>query len=294
MTVIIPRYSGFCAGVKIAEKEIFKQIASGSKQPVYILGDLIHNQNYINFLKSKNILTVNDMAKIPKNSKVIIRTHGIDRKVEEDLHSKFEVIDLTCYKVKDLQKKILDYAQRGFFIFISGKKKHPEVIGLTSYTRDSYVISSKEELNQVLQDPFQFISPHCQKILITSQTTASRTLFEELCNSIPQKLRNHSIEISDSICSITSKREEHALKLQETADITFVVGDPKSSNANKLYRILREKQKTTTFFIADLNTLLNLNLHLKDYGTALVVSSSSTPSFVEQEICNYLEHVSST
>ncbi len=104
----IPRYSGFCPGVKLAEKNIFKA-KKNSKKQIYVLGKLIHNTQYINYLSKNEIFTVESLDKIPKGATVAIRTHGISQHVENELRKKTNILDLTCTKVKQLQKVIKEH-----------------------------------------------------------------------------------------------------------------------------------------------------------------------------------------
>jgi 4-hydroxy-3-methylbut-2-enyl diphosphate reductase len=95
----------------------------------------------------------------------------------------------------------------------------------------------------------------------------------------------------DSICSINTLREQEAAELQKDSELTIVIGDRISSNANKLYEILKksgEKRKQETVFVSNLKELLKTGLDLEKYHSALVVSSSSTPDFVEKELVDYL------
>ena len=96
------------------------------------------------------------------------------------------------------------------------------------------------------------------------------------------------VEEFDSICPITTNKEKEALEIQKKVDITVVIGDPLSSNANKLYSILLSANPST-YFVQDLDHLIELGLPLHSFSTAQVVSSASTPEFVEGEIISYLQ-----
>ena len=97
----------------------------------------------------------------------------------------------------------------------------------------------------------------------------------------------YEVASRDTICECTSQRESEALKVQSGVDVTFVVGDRISSNANRLYETLRAKDDRT-HFVQDLEELKGLNLPLSRFKVAQVVSSSSTPEFTESEIVEYL------
>ncbi|MEM5948487.1 4-hydroxy-3-methylbut-2-enyl diphosphate reductase [Spirochaetia bacterium 38H-sp] len=289
MRIFFPDFSGFCPGVKKAEKEIFKR-AESSKEPIYVLGQLIHNRYFTEELENRGVFVKNSIEDIPQDSHVIIRTHGIPRQTEEILRKKYRVTDLTCYKVKALQKVIREYADKGYGTIISGKREHPEVQGLISYAGDYWVLKTKEEMedffyNRAKQDK-KLMSLH--NLLLVSQTTAKEELFFYMAELAKKNLPGYKIEIHNSVCSITSMREEAALKLQQDVDASLVIGDHSSSNASKLYELLREKSENT-WFITCLDDLIAIEQHLEQVKRLQIVSSSSTPKSQEKEIINHIK-----
>ena len=175
---------------------------------------------------------------------------------------------------------------------MAGKKNHPEVIGLKSYADRYAIIEEESEIKnfiKITELAQNMQNKNYSKILIVSQTTGNRKLFDKCCQAVNEHRHNKTeIKIIDSICSITSLRENEAVKLQEKADVTFVIGDKSSSNANKLFLILK-KNNDETYFFEDLPDLLKLKIELNKYKSALVVSSSSTPDFIEKQVVEYLK-----
>jgi len=295
MKLLIPRLSGFCPGVKYAEKILFQKRKNKAQIPIYVYGYMINNRKYIDYLKKFNILTVMAINKIEKGTHVAIRTHGINRNEEKYLQNHFQVIDLTCKHVKRVQLKIKEYSDQGYYILITGKKDHPEIKSLASYSHDYFIIETHKDLKVFLKKGkklfHQINKPEYLSIMVVSQTTGSRELFETTIASVKQKWgQNIKIVVFDSICPVTDKKEKEALKMQKQAEISFVIGDKLSSNANKLYKTLKRKNKNV-FFIEDIKELKSLNLCLANYNIALVVSSASTPMFVEKNILAYLEEL---
>lgn len=288
MKVIIPKTSGFCPGVRRAEKGVLKLKETHSA--VHLHGPLIHNQSYIEMLESLDIKAVNTET-LPENSTLVIRTHGIPRDEEAILMKKFHLEDMTCPIVKRVQKHVEKASQEQAFVIISGKENHAEVQGVKSYADSAVVIQNKEELSSFLKNSEDIIPAGTQKIFILSQTTHSRAFFEYLCRQVTEFFKDRfPIEIKDTICPITEDKEKESLTLQKDSDFTVVIGDPHSSNSKKLYTILKEADSNTVFVrnLDDLNTQ-KTNWH--DIHCVLVVSSTSTPQFIEQEIVRYLENL---
>jgi 4-hydroxy-3-methylbut-2-enyl diphosphate reductase len=290
MQVIRTKYSGFCPGVTQAEKKIFKARKQHAGAHIYILGYLIHNQTYIDYLSKHSVVTVSGAADLPDSGVVVIRTHGIRRQVEAQLREKYQVLDLTCPKVKKIQLIIQEHARKGCFVLITGKRDHPEVQGLLSYAANSDVIERPDDIVRFTQT---LAASQISKVFVVSQTTGEPELFHETVRRVGEKTEALGIglESYDSICSITALREKEALALRQEVDVTFVIGDRISSNATKLYKILAAQAGASVFFVNSREELESLGLNFSPWKTAQVVSSSSTPAFLEQEIVGYLEGV---
>ncbi|MDK2817834.1 MAG: 4-hydroxy-3-methylbut-2-enyl diphosphate reductase [Spirochaetota bacterium] len=287
MIVIVPKTSGFCPGVKRAEDGVFKIKETSNK--VNLHGPLIHNQNYISMLQQHNISSV-AIDSLSQGDTLVIRTHGISRHEEKTLADKFVLKDLTCPIVKRVQKNVEKAANDNSFVIISGKADHAEVQGLVSYAQCFLVIESKIELDLFIKDYHKVIPKECQRIFIISQTTHSREFFEELCTTIQQNISHLPITVKDTICSITENKEQESIQLQKDVDFTIVIGDPTSSNSKKLYAILKKASKNT-IFIQNLIHLQQQGMSWNNINKVLVVSSTSTPLFIEKEIVDYLEKI---
>lgn len=295
MEVIISKLSGFCPGVKKAENKLFQERYQNPEEKMYILGQLIHNRIYIDYLEDHNIITEEEIERIPEKSTVFIRTHGLDRERETALKKRCEVIDLTCNIVKDLQNLIKRYSKKNYFIIISGKKKHPEVLGLKSYADHYLLLENEKDLEKMVQEFEKFTlelkKQNSEGILVVSQTTGKLSFYDQVCSTITSLIQDKwPVECVDSICSITSRREKCALQWIDDVDMCFIIGDKTSSNANKLYDILKREQEKV-WFISDLKELKDLELNLTSDMKAMVVSSSSTPDFVQEMIVAYLRKI---
>jgi 4-hydroxy-3-methylbut-2-enyl diphosphate reductase len=275
-----------------AEKKIFRARKENKDVHIHILGYLIHNQTYIDYLARNSVVTVSGLEGVEAGSTVVIRTHGLQRQIEEGLRGSYRVLDLTCPKVKKIQLLIHDYAGKGYFVLITGKKDHPEVQGLVSYARRSDVIETVEDIRR-----FSGILPSSGigKIFVVSQTTGDIRLFGQTVRQVGERAASCGIPVEsfNSICSITAMREREALKLQRKVDVTFVIGDRISSNATKLYKILAAEGGRAVFFVNSReeteSAARSAHGENRAWKTAQVVSSSSTPAFLEQEIVDYLE-----
>ena len=282
MIVLIPKSSGFCPGVKRAEEGV---LALRKQMPaVHLHGPLIHNQSYIEHLAAQNIVSTSADT-LPTGSTLVIRTHGIPKDEEQRLAKNFTLKDMTCPIVKRVQKKVDKASLEGAFVVISGKDSHAEVVGLKSYARWCRVIETAEELDQFLANPQ--IPKEATKIFVLSQTTHSHAFFRTVCDA----LRTHfegvlPIEEADTVCPVTENKEKESLELQKQVDATVVIGDPHSSNSKKLFNILKEASDKT-FFVRTASDIPSLPLD--GVKTVMLVSSTSTPRFIEEAVHQALE-----
>lgn len=294
MHVLIPRLSGFCPGVKQAERKLFEACQAEPPGTIAILGLMINNRRYIDYITRKGIRTVEDTEGLPEGSPLMIRTHGISRFEEERLKKRYRLFDLTCRNVKRVQLKIRQESERGAFVLITGKKSHPEVKGLESYANHFRILETEADREEYLSESRRRGTPlpsaDYTSLFLVSQTTGSRSFFEETIAMIEEAWSEIPHSYFDSICPITNRKEREALQLQKEADVSFVIGDHISSNANKLYQKLRDGNDRT-YLIQDLKELKTLQIPLSRYRTALIVSSASTPEFVEQEVTDYLSAI---
>jgi|GEM_PF-747028 4-hydroxy-3-methylbut-2-enyl diphosphate reductase len=332
MKIIIPKYSGFCPGVKNAENKINKFVKSiennfsfenNKIKKIFLMGPLIHNKNYIEHLKKSNIILIdeedlkffndiknrteieNNFKKIFKkytldyNSIPIIRTHGITKYLEEYIKDNFEnYINLTCIKVKKIQEIIKIYNRNNYFIIISGKKEHPEVISLKSYAKYSSIIEDTSELNEIID---KFKNSNFENILLISQTTYKIENFNFIKEEIEKLIKINffnkkvTFKFFNTICDITTKREEEASKYAKDTDLIIIIGDYSSSNSIKLYNFLKKLNHNSIFLenpddiYQKINEINNLNKNI--ITKIMIVSSSSAPSFLEDKTIKNLNQI---
>ena len=80
----LSEYSGFCPGVRRADRIVNEPITNNPKARIFTLGELIHNTIYVSELESKGVRSIS-LAEIEdvyfENDDlpmiVVIRTHGI-------------------------------------------------------------------------------------------------------------------------------------------------------------------------------------------------------------------------
>ena len=280
--------AGFCFGVRRAVDRAL-QIGQAEGKPIYTYGELIHNSQEINRLKSFNIFPAETSDDV-KSSKVILRTHGVGKETVLDFESRgIEVIDLTCPFVKKIHSISEKYSCLGYFIVIVGDCNHPEVQGICGWSCGDYAVV----------DP---CAPSLEKekvgnrnLCVVSQTTLDRSSWEKCTDYIKSVFGNdetREILIFDTICSATSERQSAAISLAAQSDAMLIVGGKHSSNTKKLFKVCSEVCPLV-YHIEDANEIPeNLREFLKIDKTIKIgiTAGASTPDQIIKEVIKTMEN----
>lgn len=114
-----------------------------------------------------------------------------------------------------------------------------------------------------------------EKLIVTNQTTMSQWDVHDIMESVKEKYPY--VEYHQEICLATQVRQEAVSEQAKKADLTIVVGDPKSNNSNRLAQVSEEIAGTKAYRIGDIS---ELKLEwLKDVNTVAVTAGASTPTY---------------
>ncbi|NIA22936.1 MAG: 4-hydroxy-3-methylbut-2-enyl diphosphate reductase [Proteobacteria bacterium] len=235
---------------------------------IYIYGDLIHNRIVMDELKKRGLKVIKSISEIPDSGTMVIRTHGVKPEVYDKAKEKgLKIVDLTCVFVKRSQSFARRIVEKGLKLIIIGEKNHDEILSIQGNAGgESIVINSVEEAQSIRG---------IERAGIVIQTTFER----ELAKSIIGELfdRTKYIEVYNTICDATEKRQESCKKLASQTDSFVVVGDENSSNTNRLYEIAKSRNEHT-FMVADKRDI-DCN-DFKDSKTVGVTAGASTPDYI--------------
>ncbi|MGW8273050.1 MAG: 4-hydroxy-3-methylbut-2-enyl diphosphate reductase, partial [Thermodesulfovibrionales bacterium] len=222
MDIIVAKRAGFCFGVRRAVEIAFK-VAEHTETSAVTLGPIIHNPQVIERLRESGISAVDSAPS--QRSTVIIRTHGIDRRLQAQLaEAGHSVIDATCPFVKKAQQYAKLLSEDGYQVIILGDSDHPEVKGIVSYAREDAVVVSEES----------GLPPLRKKVGIVVQTTQSPDALQHLVGRILGKVKE--LKVYNTICNSTALRLRETEAIARKADIVLVVGGRNSANTGQLAR----------------------------------------------------------
>lgn len=270
MEIIIGKTAGFCYGVERTVNGAKEELQKGDK--VFCLGEIVHNKNVVEELKNEGIEFIEDIE--VAKGKTIIRAHGVSKKVYDQAKElNIEIKDLTCPSVLKIHKIAEEYAKKGYFIILTGKENHPEVIGISSFCGEHYkVIESEEKIREIINI---IKSEKLENILLISQTTFSSKKFDTIKQMLEKECKSGlNLEIKKTICPSTEIRQRETEKIAKQVELMIIIGDKKSSNTNKLYDISCEFCKNVIF----VNGVDEVDLaRIKDANKIGIMAGASTP-----------------
>ena len=273
---------GYCQGVTNALRIINEALESNNN--IYSLGSIIHNDHVINDLKKKGVTTIEEKGKSRlelldkiNSGTIVFSAHGVSPLVYEKAKSKnLNIIDATCPMVHLVHKKMNEHLNEGFDCIYIGAKGHPECEGVLGISDKIHFISNIDDI--------KLLNINNDKIYVTNQTTLSIYDILDIFNELKNKYPN--IKIDDKICNATTIRQK-ALANQPKCDLCIIVGDKKSSNSLKLFKVSTEIAKVNTIFVDNVNSL-NKDM-FNGINVVNISSGASTPSILVDEIIEYLK-----
>lgn len=276
MNIILAKSAGFCFGVKRAVETVYKE-AEKNQTPIYTFGPIIHNEEVVADLEKKGVQVIHSTDELKGRQKgtVIIRSHGVERKIYDEIKALgFEIVDATCPFVLKIHRLVEQYSREGYHIIIIGNETHPEVEGIKGWSdpAETTVIGTCEEAEK-------FTLSSEKKVCIVSQTTFNYNKFQELVEIINKK--SYNITIKNTICNATEERQTEARDIARKVSAMIVIGDKSSSNTRKLYEICKGECEDT-FYI---QTLRDLNLNdLRFIDSIGITAGASTPNNIIEEV----------
>lgn len=286
LTIRLAKEFGFCYGVERAIDLAYAARKVFPNQPIYILGEIIHNPEVNDQIRAMGIKSLSgkekdaDIEDLKKDDIVIIPAFGTEVATREKLQAKgCRFVDTTCGDVMSVWKRVRQYSKDRVTSIIHGKAWHEETKATSSQTTSSqghylvvftlaetdyvcnYILNGgnkAEFLNKFKGAHSEGFDPdvHLQAIGVANQTTMLRGETEEvqrrLRNAMIQKYGADKIEqhfrFFDTICGATQDRQDALEKLlRDPLNLLLVIGGYNSSNTSHLAEM--GEAKLPTFFI---------------------------------------------
>ena len=273
MKLLLSKPRGFCAGVERAIEAVEKALELWGS-PIYVKHEIVHNRHVVNALREKGAIFIEDLSEAPEGSRLIYSAHGVSPEVRQMAKDrKLIEIDATCGLVTKVHSAAKRFADKGYQIILIGHKNHVEVIGTAGEAPS--VTTVVESVKDVQNLNF----PSDQKLFYLTQTTLSLDDVKEITDALLNKYPQIETLPSSSICYATTNRQMALRQITDETDLCLVVGDPTSSNSNRL-REVAEKRGIPAYLINDEKEILSE--WLQDVKQIGLTAGASTPEHVVQ------------
>ncbi|MBX2899145.1 MAG: 4-hydroxy-3-methylbut-2-enyl diphosphate reductase [Cyclobacteriaceae bacterium] len=160
---ILARHFGFCYGVENAIEISYRALEESAGKNVYLLSQMIHNQEVNNDLESRGIKFIMDTdgaqfipwEKITKDDVVIIPAFGTTLEIEHLLLDKgveVQKYNTTCPFVEKVWNRAAKLGKENYTIIIHGKPKHEETKATFSHSAHngpSVIVRDMEEAQRL-------------------------------------------------------------------------------------------------------------------------------------------------
>jgi len=286
LTVKVAKEFGFCYGVTRAIDLAYAARKVFPDQPIYILGEIIHNPEVNDQIRAMDIRFLSGREKnaniedLGQGDIVIIPAFGTEVATRKKLEEKGCVfVDTTCGDVMSVWKRVRQYSKEHVTSIIHGKAWHEETMATSSqatatdghylvvfslaetdYVCDYIVNGGKrDEFLEKFKGAYSAgFDPdiHLGAIGVANQTTMLRGETEEVQRRLKRAMEtkfgvaniNQHFRFFDTICGATQDRQDALEKLlSEPLDLLLVIGGYNSSNTSHLAEM--GEAKLPTYFI---------------------------------------------
>jgi 4-hydroxy-3-methylbut-2-enyl diphosphate reductase len=274
--IILARYYGFCMGVKRAIK-IAEETGGSESEPVNVINEIVHNDAVVKRLADDGVGYVYRVADAPGGT-VIVSAHGAPPSLFKEAKRKgLRVVDATCPLVIRIHKTIHRLIDQGYIIIHFGDRYHDETIGVVGQGPPGrvHVLRSIDDLRN--------LDIEGDKYALTSQTTAGVADFERISEEARKIFPG--IEIFNTICDATSRRQAAIMDMALDVELMLVVGSSSSANSNRL-RNISEAICGRAYLINSVESLEEE--WLEGCVTIGLTAGASTPDFLVEEVIERL------
>jgi 4-hydroxy-3-methylbut-2-enyl diphosphate reductase len=242
MKLLLSKPRGFCAGVERAIETVLKSLELWGA-PIYVKHEIVHNRYVVDGLRDKGAIFIEDLEDVPVGARLIYSAHGVSPAVREQAKARQLIeIDATCGLVTRVHSAVKRFAAQGYQIILIGHRNHVEIIGTAGEAPDvTTIVESVEDVEQLGFAPDE-------KLFYITQTTLSLDDVKEITNALIARYPRVETLPSSSICYATTNRQMALREITDLTDLVLVVGDPQSSNSNRL-RETASKRGIASFLI---------------------------------------------
>lgn len=235
MKLLLSMPRGFCAGVERAIETVEKALTLWGA-PIYVKHEIVHNRYVVDGLKAKGAIFIEDVNDVPEGARLIYSAHGVSPAVRDEAKKRNLIeIDATCGLVTRVHSAVKRYANLGHQIILIGHRNHVEIIGTAGEAPEVTTIV------ECVEDVEHLSFSENEKLFYITQTTLSLDDVKEITEALKARYPHIETLPSSSICYATTNRQMALREITDLTDLVLVVGDPQSSNSNRLREVASKR-----------------------------------------------------
>jgi 4-hydroxy-3-methylbut-2-enyl diphosphate reductase len=216
-----------CFGVRRA---INLALHEALKQPLTILGELVHNDSVLTALRAKGVQTVAQLGEV-RTPAMMISAHGASERTRNAARARgLALLESTCPLVQRVHETVARLVREGWHPVVIGRRAHPEVRGLTDDLAAFDVVQSEGDV-PLLAERARFG--------VVAQTTEPVERARRLASLIQKRFPQAEVRFIDTVCRPTKERQSAAIELARQCDTVVVVGGARSNNTLELAETCR-------------------------------------------------------
>ena len=276
MKILLAKDAGYCFGVRDAVNLAYQ--TAKKEGEVFMLGDIVHNENVVKELEGSGIKVVKNLDEVPENKPILFRAHGTVPDIwKESKKRVMDVVDATCPLVTEIHEEVKKLDDEDRKIIIIGDHGHDEVNGIKEQVKDALVVSSPKEAMQLRK---------MKKAGIVSQSTQMIENVQEIINILITKV--FDLRFVNTICFPTRRNHEQIKNLSEICDIMIVIGSFTSANSKRLTELAKMRNERT-FQVTSAEDL-DIDWFQKS-DTVGISAGASTPDNIINEVLEEIKSI---
>ena len=280
MKIILAKDAGYCFGVRDAVNSAYEM--SKKYGEVYMLGDIVHNENVVKDLEEAGAKVVDKLDDIPKDKPVLFRAHGTAKEVWKKAEDKkMNIIDATCPLVHEIHHEVKALHQEGRKIIIIGDHGHDEVIGIASQVPDPVIVASVEEAEALRKT---------KKAGVVTQSTQTIENVQDIINILMTKV--FDLRFVNTICFPTKRNQEQIKELSEVTDLMIIIGSFTSANSKRLAELSSERNENT--FQVTCAAEIDSSWFKDDVNSVGISAGASTPDWIIESVIKKVKEITNT
>ena len=273
MRVVVAKSAGYCFGVRDAVDLAYK--TAEEHDEVYMLGDIVHNENVVNDLSKAGAKVVDSLDKVPDDKPILLRAHGSKTSVWDDAKSRnLNIIDATCPLVHKIHQDVKDLYEDGRKIIVIGDHGHDEVVAIADQVPRTIVVSSVKEAEQINR---------IRKAGVVTQSTQAIENVQDIIKILMTKI--FDLRFVNTICFPTKRNQEQIKQLAKENDAMVIIGSFTSANSKRLTMLSKEINSRTYQVTGVSDIEISWFENCESVG---ISAGASTPDYLIEEVKNKL------